>query len=61
SYAFGFCGLESVTLPGSLTKINTGLTYESSATIYYPAGTYVDQYLHSANAKITNETLVPIA
>jgi hypothetical protein len=60
SYAFGFTALKSITLPASITRINSGLTYETSATIYYPAGTYVDTYLHSASARITGETLVPI-
>ena len=61
SYAFGFTALKSITLPASITRINSGLTYPTSATITYPAGTYVDTYLHSSAARITNETLVPIA
>ena len=61
SYAFGFTGLKSITLPASITKINSGLTYPTAATINYPAGSYVDKYLHSSAARITNETLVPIA
>ena len=61
SYVFTDTSLESITLPASITKINSGLTYGTSATINYIEGTYVDQYLHSAAAKIQNETLVPIA
>ncbi|MBQ7045508.1 MAG: leucine-rich repeat domain-containing protein, partial [Clostridia bacterium] len=61
SYAFGFTALKSITLPSSLTKINSGLTYPTNATINYPAGSYVDKYLHSSAARITGETLVPIA
>ena len=61
SYVFMGTSLESLTLPASITKINSGLTYGTSATINYIEGTYVDQYLHSAAAKIINETLVPIA
>ena len=57
SYAFMGTALESITLPASITKINSGLTYGTSATINYYEGTYVDQYLHSAAAKIKNETL----
>ncbi|MBQ7045349.1 MAG: leucine-rich repeat protein [Clostridia bacterium] len=60
SYAFGFTALKSITLPASITRINSGLTYPTSATIHYPAGSYVDKYLHSSAARITNETLVCI-
>ena len=57
SYAFADTALTSITLPASITQITSGLTNKTSATIYYYEGTYVDQYLHSAAAKIKNETL----
>ena len=61
SYVFANCAaLKEVRLPASLTKINGGLTYESSANIYYYEGTYADQYLHSKSARIVKETLVSL-
>ena len=60
SYAFGFTALKSITLPASITKINSGLTYNTSATIYYYEGTYAEKYLHSAASKINGETLVSL-
>ena len=60
SYAFTGTALETINLPASLTKINSGLTYGTSATISYYEGTYADQFLHSAAAKIKNETLVSL-
>ena len=61
SYAFADCkSLQEVRLPSTLTKINGGITYNTSTTIYYYEGTFADEYLHSKSAKISKEKLVSL-
>ena len=61
TYAFANCtALQSITIPASVTMMDGGVTYGSSAKIYYYEGTYADQYFHSKAAKLVKEELVSL-
>ena len=60
SYCFMGTALQTINLPSTINRLNSGLTYGTSATISYYEGTFADEYLHSKAAKIVNETLVSL-